>query len=408
MLSDIVRPKDLRSKIHRAIRESHGFKKTAQMGCLRIIVGIFFCVLSAGILSAALITNTHQLPSNDAPAQGQTDSISRTHSGLLTQQIFSFTHPAMGTIYSLYLYANSRAEAEANAGPVFQEIDRVEDLLSNYRESSELSRINREASVSAVTTDPETFHFLQTSFGWSARSNGAFDITVGRLMKVWGFFRAHGSIPDDAQLAQVRRQVGWKRVKLDPRLRTVRFLSPGVELDPGGIGKGYAVERAVRLMRTEHITAALLSAGSSTIYALGAPPGQAGWKVRVPAPGDPAHILSTVLLRDTSLSTANCSEKYFVQKGHLYCSIMDPHTLRPVEGTLQTTVIAPSATDSDALSNVFFVLSEKQSASLLRQLPQDSALIVTGKVAAARCETARWKTTVRTGYCNTLDILKEN
>lgn len=375
---------------------------------MRIAGAVLFCILPAGILSAALVARTNYAPIDGAPAARRSDPVSPAHSVPLAQQIFSFTHPAMGTIYSLYLYANSRAEAEANARPVFQEIDRVEDLLSNYRESSELSRIDREASRSAVTTDPETFHFLQTSFAWSARSHGAFDITVGRLMKTWGFFRAHGGIPTDAQLAQVRQQVGWERVKLDPTQRTIRFLSPGIELDPGGIGKGYAVERAVRLLRAEHVTAALLSAGSSTIYALGAPPGQAGWKVRVPSPGDPAHILSTVILRDTSLSTANCSEKNFVQNGHLYCSIMDPHTLRPVEGMLQTTVIAPSATDSDALSNVFFVLSAKQSALLLRQLPQDSALIVAGKPTAAQCETARWTATVRTGYCTTLNLSKEN
>ncbi len=109
--------------------------------------------------------------------------------------LYCTTHPAMGTEYCLYLYARSREEADAIAKPVFQEIDRVEDLLSNYRESSELSRINREATYSDVTTDPETFHFLETCMKWSDRSQGAFDITVGKLMKAWGFFRAKGSLP---------------------------------------------------------------------------------------------------------------------------------------------------------------------------------------------------------------------
>ena len=355
----------------------------------QIAVLVVAC-LSSSILSSAVVAEAHRA-SQKAPVQ-----------------LYSMDHPAMGTMYSLYLYAHSRAEADADAAQVFNEIDRVEDLLSNYRETSELSRINREASTSAVTTDPETFHFLQTSFAWSARSDGAFDITVGKLMKAWGFFRAKGTIPTAAELAQVRNQVGWQRVQLNSAQRTIRFLSPGVELDPGGIGKGYAVERAVKIMRAEHVSAALLSAGGSTIYALGAPPGQSGWKVLVPALGHAENTLSTVVLRDTSLSTANCSEKHFIDNGHLYCSIMDPHTLYPVEGMLQVTVIAPSATDSDALSNVLFVLGPKESASVLRHLPQDSALIVSGKMPAAQCETVRWSTAIMPGYCTSLQTAKEN
>lgn len=356
------------------------------------ILSLFFC-LSASLLPAAVVAGSSRAL-HPSPKR--------------SLQLYSMNHPAMGTIYSLYLYAHSRAEADADAAAVFNEVDRVEDLLSNYQETSELSRINRDAATSDVTTDPETFHFLQTSFAWSARSSGAFDITVGKLMKVWGFFKAKGTIPTEAELARVRSEVGWQRVQLNSAQRTVRFLSPGVELDPGGIGKGYAVERSVKIMREQGVVAALLSAGSSTMYALGAPPGQPGWKIRVPALGHADSILSTVILRDTSLSTANCSEKNFTRNGHLYCSIMDPHTLRPVEGMLQVTVISPSATDSDALSNVLFVLSPKDSASLLQNLPQDSALIVSGKTNAAQCETLRWSAAIASGYCTNANTAKEN
>jgi thiamine biosynthesis lipoprotein len=306
----------------------------------------------------------------------------------------------MGTVYSLYLYASSAADADAKTAPVFQEIDRLEDLLSNYRDSSELSRINREAGNSEVTTDPETFKFLQTSLAWSAQSDGAFDITVGKLMKAWGFFKSSGHHPTEAELSQVRRETGWKNIRLDPARRTVHFLSPGIELDPGGIGKGYAVERAVAILRSEHVAAALLSAGSSTIYALGAPPGKSGWKIRVPALGEKENILSTIVLRDTSLSTANCSEKHFIEDQHLYCHIMNPHTLQPVEGMLQVTVIAPSATDSDALSNVLFVSGASERASTLKHLPKDSALIIEGTPQASKCEFIRWPVHMRTGYCS--------
>lgn len=299
-------------------------------------------------------------------------------------------HPAMGTEYSLYLYADSVARTDAVVRAVFDEIDRVEALLSNYRESSELSRICREAGEHAVTTDPETFRFLETCLGWSARSNGAFDISVGPLMKAWGFFGASGRVPTEAELAEVQGRVGWRNIQLDVSQRTVRFTTAGLELDPGAIGKGYAVDRAVKVLRKANVSAALLSAGSSTIYALGAPLNTPGWKIQVPLGGRRERTISTVVLRDTSLSTANHSEKYFVEGGRIYGAIMDPRTLRPVEGMVQTTVISPLATDSDAMSNVLFIVGREERAELLTERVQDAALVLWNDEGTTEYEAVRW------------------
>jgi thiamine biosynthesis lipoprotein len=304
------------------------------------------------------------------------------------EQLFTLVHPAMGTDFTLYIYAADDAQAGREAELVFDIVDRLEGLLSNYQPQSELSRINHEAANHAVTTDPETFRFLQASLEWSARSDGAFDITVGKLMKAWGFFRSTGHVPTGTELARVRAATGWKRVVLNAGARTVRFTAPGVELDPGGIGKGFAVDAAIEALRGDGVHAALLSAGSSTIYGLGAPPDAQGWTVQVPDPNDKRHAISTVTLRDTSLSTANCSEKHFVSGGHQYCHIMDPRTLHPVEGRLQATVIAPSATDSDALSNAMFVLDGAGRRRLMASLPAaDAALVV---LADGSIERDRW------------------
>lgn len=314
----------------------------------------------------------------------------------MTAQLYCVRRPAMATEFSLHLYARSHEDAEKMAEPVFQEIDRVEDLLSNYRESSELSRINRAAASEDVTTDPETYRLLETAFAWSAESQGAFDITVGKLMKTWGFFGAKGALPPEEKIAETRNQTGWEKVQLNSGRRTVRFLAAGIELDPGGIGKGYAVDRAVKILRARQISAALISAGSSTIYALGAPAGEPGWKVLVPKPGNETRTVSTVILRDSSLSTASRSEKYFIDNGHLYGAIMDPRTLRPVEGVLQATAISASATDSDALSNALFVLGPEERTSLLEKRPQESALILLEKNQfTASHQAIRWPAEVR-------------
>ncbi|WP_353071243.1 FAD:protein FMN transferase [Tunturiibacter gelidoferens] len=318
----------------------------------------------------------------------------------LQLRLFTTTHPAMGTEFMLYLYSTNPAAAAAASEEVFEEIDRIEQLLSNYRDSSELSRINQNAGAGAVTTDPEMMDFLQQSEHWSRASNGAFDITVGRLMKAWGFFRYDGRIPMDAELEDLRTVTGWEKVKLDPAARTVQFTSPGIELDPGGIGKGFAVDAAVRILRADHITAAMLSAGSSTVYALGAPPHKTGWRVVVPGPLPSKKTLSVITLRDTSLSSADCSQKNFTVAGHRYCHIMNPRTMRPVEGRIQVSVVAPSATVSDALSNVVFVETPEQSVATLKAFAPDAhALIVSGGAEAARCTAFQWTSSVDRTHC---------
>jgi thiamine biosynthesis lipoprotein len=312
------------------------------------------------------------------------------------QQRFQQTHPAMGTVFTIDLYAHNQASAEEAMNLGFDEIDRIEALLSNYRPSSELMRISREAANSPVTTDPETFQFLERSLYWSRQSDGAFDITVGPLLRAWGFFFHQGRVPSDTELAALREKIGWRHVLLNAATRTVAFTPPQpMDLDPGSIGKGFAVDRVAALLREQGVTSALISAGGSTLYAIGAPPGSGGWPVNVP---DPRHldsrqagaIASTILLKDSSLSTGGCTEKFFMKDGHRYCHIFDPRTMRPVEGMLQTTVIDPSATDSDALSTVVFVLSPEASKRLLTSRPDSKALIFSQRSSGPDCFAINW------------------
>src|SRR5205823_12681879 len=133
--------------------------------------------------------------------------------------------------------------------------------------------LTRHAAAGQMVEDPELYDYLAIALRYSRESDGAFDITVGPLMKAWGFFRGGGRVPSEAELAALRARVGYRHVILDPAAHTVRFDTPGVELDLGGIAKGYAVDRAVAVLREADVPAALVSAGGSTIYGLGAPPG---------------------------------------------------------------------------------------------------------------------------------------
>src|SRR6202041_1116811 len=179
-----------------------------------------------------------------------------------------------------------------------------------------------------------------------------------------------------AELNAVRNRIGWKHIALDPETRTVYFTNhEAMELDPGSTGKGFAVDSVVTILRQQGVTSAFISAGGSTLYAIGSVPGTAGWPVDIPDPRVPGKVATSILLKDTSLSTGACTEKFFIKDGHRYCHIFDPRTMRPVEGVLQTTVIDPSATDSDALSTVVFVLDPSASRQLLASTPNAQALI---------------------------------
>jgi thiamine biosynthesis lipoprotein len=264
-------------------------------------------------------------------------------------------------------------------GAALDEIDRVDRLMSHYRRDSPLSRLNREAASGPVAVAPELLEFLDVCLRWSRESDGAFDVTVGPLMKAWGFFRDEGRVPGEAELARVRSVVGCRHVELDAAAGTVRFDSPGVELDPGGIGKGYAVDRVVSLLRQRGIVAALVNLGGSSVYGLGAPPGKISWEIGIQDPTDPARVALTVALRDRALSVSGGYQRFFEKNGVTYAHIMDPRTGRPVQGLLSVAVLSDRATDGDALDDVFFVQGPEKARATLARLPQTQAFFFVPK-----------------------------
>jgi thiamine biosynthesis lipoprotein len=284
----------------------------------------------------------------------------------------------MGTTVEIYLYAPNSKRAAVLIETAFEEIERVEAALSSYRPTSEISRINATAARGLVVTDPEVFGLIEQALDYSRRTDGAFDITVGALVRAWGFFRDEGHYPSLDQLAEARANVGWQHVALDGAKRSVRFLTPGIELDLGGIGKGFALDRAARILRRHGVTAALLGAGQSSYYAIGAPPDEEGWPITIPDPDDPARALSTVPLRDRSLSTSGNDQKFFELDGKRYSHIIDPRTGEPASGMIRVTVTALTAADSDALATALFVLEPELAADLVEQGDDVAALLITG------------------------------
>jgi thiamine biosynthesis lipoprotein len=279
---------------------------------------------------------------------------------------YEASHAAMGTIFSIVVYGDGASMLAGAVDAAFREIDRLDSLMSVFKPASELCKINREASRQSVVVTPELFRLLQKCLRYSQDTGGAFDVTVGPLMKLWGFFQKSCRMPAKEELAQTLKRVGYRHVRLDARERTVAFDCPGIEFDLGAAGKGYAVDRAVAMLRAAGVKRALISSGTSSIYALGAPPGEQGWQISVCHPLERRNEACSLRLRDLSISFSGGYEQCFVLNGKMYTHLLDPRTGTPVEQMLMTAVLAESNTASDALSTAFFAAGVEQAKVYLR------------------------------------------
>ncbi|HSW49624.1 MAG TPA: FAD:protein FMN transferase [Bryobacteraceae bacterium] len=262
---------------------------------------------------------------------------------------------AMGTTFIVIAYAEDQTVLEQGVEAAFGEVRRLDRVLSNYRSESEWTRMNREAAQRPVEVSPELFSLLEYCAEVNRQSEGTFDISVGPLMRVWGFLRDTGRLASKAEVAGALEKVGFTKVVLDARNRTVRFLKPGVELDPGGIGKGYAVDRMVDKLKEQGVESALISAGSSSIYGLGTPPQDTGWTVKIRHPRSYKETVAELKLNNESMSTSGDYEKFFEADGKMYSHIMDPRTGYPAKGVLSVSVTAPRTLTSEAWTKPFFV-----------------------------------------------------
>jgi len=262
---------------------------------------------------------------------------------------------AMGSTYSIALYGSDRVKMEAAIDAAFDEVRRLDELLSNYLPGSQWSEVNRNAAMKPVKVSPELFQILSECVEYSRESEGAFDITVGPLMKVWGFYKGTGHLPHKPEIVAALAKVGYRHIVLDKAAQTVRFDRPGVELDPGGIGKGYAVDRMAEVLRKNGVRTALIAGSGSSIYGMGAPPDEPkGWPVKIKDPWDNRRTREEVWLKDMSMSTSGSYEKFFRAEGKIYAHIMDPRTGYPAQGSVSVSVIAPRYRQRGVGETIFY------------------------------------------------------
>ncbi len=276
----------------------------------------------------------------------------------------------MGTVFEIVAYGKSLPQASVAIDQAFQEILRLDQVMSDYKADSALSRLNRSAHSHPEPVPPDLYRVIEEALRYSRLSGGKFDIAVGPLVNLWKAALRGDRTPSTAEAERLRACVGYQNVELLPPDR-VRFLSPCVQIDLGAIGKGYALDRAADVLRSSGLSRALLNAGGSTILAMGAPPGRAGWLVHLRDPSN--QVDPQVMLFDSSVSTSEQTQPSLLSQesaGH----IIDPDTGVPARTPFAVSTVTKTATASDALSTTLLLMGPEKGRDLVKGVADTAAI----------------------------------
>lgn len=286
--------------------------------------------------------------------------------------------PAMGSYFEIRCGARVPGVVEL-ASRALDLIDALEAQMTIHSDDSEISRLNATAHLGPVAVEPGLFALLERAIELSRLTGGAYDVTSGALSEAWGFVRGPKRVPDAGTLAQARARTGWQHLQLDPEARTVRFNVPGMRINLGSIGKGYAIDRAAQVIRNHWFpTSALIHGGQSSVCALGSPPGKFGsrWEIALRNPFRPETPLGVIRVRNRGLGTSGGAFQQFEAEGRIYGHILDPRTGEPAHGPASVTVLAPTAADADALSTAFYLLGPEAARDHVARNPEVGVVIV--------------------------------
>lgn len=299
-------------------------------------------------------------------------------SGCSIQQPYQQTRILLGTYITIKIADadKSAVQLKEAVNKAFAEIKKVEDLLSSFRQGNTVDKINN-SGTNEVLLDEDTFYILEKAKYFYEISDSAFDITVLPLLELWGFHKKNYSLPSEEAIKETLRRVGSNKMMLNKEKKSLRFLKDGMKIDLGGIGKGYAVDRAVYILRKEGVKNALVAAAGD-IYCIGRKSKSEKWKVGIRDPIRKNKIIQELELEDVAISTSGSYENYFEVGGKRYSHIINPKTGRPVENNLlSVTIIAKDNITADALATAVFVLGKEKGLEMVNRLSGIKAIIIT-------------------------------
>jgi thiamine biosynthesis lipoprotein len=291
---------------------------------------------------------------------------------------FEFESKHMGTTFRVVLYAADAAAAKKAADAAFARVAELDDCMSDYKQTSELMRLCKKFATEVgepVKVSDDLFAVLAKAEELSKKSGGAFDVTVGPVVQLWRHARRTQELPDPKEFAAARSKVGHQKVKLDPAKKTVQLLTPGMQLDLGGIAKGFAADAALKLLREKFAIPRALVAASGDIACGDPPPGQDAWSVDI-APIAKSQKPRALRLANAAVSTSGDLEQFVVIGGVRYSHVLDPRTGLGLTGRRSVTVVAPNGTAADSMTKAVSVLPPEQALKLVEDTPAVAAYIV--------------------------------
>jgi thiamine biosynthesis lipoprotein len=282
----------------------------------------------------------------------------------------------MGTVFRIVLYATDSASASQVSELAFQRIAALDRSMTDYQSGSELMLLCRKAGGPPVEVSADLFRVLARAQEISRRSEGAFDVTVGPVVRLWRQARTRHRLPAPQGLASALKLVGYEKVRLNSTARTVQLLQAGMLLDLGAIAKGYAADEALKLLK-EHGIACALVAGGGDIALGDPPPGKGGWVVGIASlEGLDRSHLHRILIHNAGISTSGDLEQHMVIAGTRYSHVVDPMTGQALTGRRSVTVIAPDDATADSLATAVSVLGPGRGLKLINSMPGTSALFI--------------------------------
>lgn len=282
---------------------------------------------------------------------------------------------AMACEFALSMNPGSNDQVTV-ASDALARLEPLEQKMTIYRETSDLSRINRDAFSHKQIVDEELFQVIELASQISQQTAGAFEPTMGPLVALWRKCRKEERIPDDEEIQEALKKVGMNQILMDPDSREIQFRKETVKLDLGGIGKGYAIDRIIPSLLEKGLTDFLFHGGHSSISARGFHLKLEGWPIGIRNPHLIEERLATLILKDQAMSTSGSNAQYYRYQGKRYGHILDPRTGYPAEALLAAIVVAPTAAVADALSTAFFVMGLQDSIEYCRNHTETGAILI--------------------------------
>ena len=296
-------------------------------------------------------------------------------------RLFRESRTSLYTLVTITVVSRSESRAKKAMDAAYRELDRVGRLLNFYSEDSELSRINRNAGIAPVKVSPETLDVIAAAVRAGEETEGGFDVTVGPLVKLWDFTKK--TIPTQERIEEAKSLVGYRHIIVDRQAGTVFLDRKGMQIDLGGIIKGYAADRAVSVLRQQGMENGIVAVAGD-IRLFGRQPDGKPWHVGIQHPrpeGDEAALLATLDLNDGAISTSGDYQRYFIENGIRYHHLLNPATGFPQDLCRSVTVIAPAAADTDAFATGIFIMGPEKGLATLERLGMDGVIVdTTGQV----------------------------